>query len=99
MALAYYGFVEMFTEPVKEDSKIHAEVILAGEGYGYQIYHGERVLIKQEFIPAVHGTKPFTSPTDARRVAKLVMEKITKRVSPEITQSEIEALDVVILED
>ena len=98
-ALAYFGCVELLTDPKVQDLGLHAEVIAVDKGFGYQIYHGEQLFIQQEFIPALQGSKQFVSPQDAKRVAKLVMEKITKRASPEITLQEIEALDVVILED
>lgn len=99
LAFVYYGFVEMVPVPEIETPQLYEEVITVGEGYGYQIYHGNRLFIQQEFIPALHGNKHFASPEDAKRVAKLVMSKLKKGTSPEITLEELKAMDVVILEE
>ena len=99
LAFVYYGFVEMVTVAEIETPQLYEEVIMVGEGYGYQIYYEDRLFIQQEFIPALRGPIHFATAEDAQRVANYVMDKLKNGVSPKITMEELKAMDIVILEE
>ena len=94
----YFGFVELTTDPESEAPQLREEVMMVGAGYGYRIFYGDRLFIQQEYIPALRGPQHFANPEDAQRTAELVIYKIIKGASPEITLDELKALNVVILE-
>ncbi|MDC6366953.1 MULTISPECIES: DUF4907 domain-containing protein [Flavobacteriaceae] len=84
--------------PEREEPALRTKVITLDNGYGYQIFSGDKLLIQQEFIPAVEGEKQFETKEDAKQVADMVMRKILKGESPRISLEELNDLDIVILE-
>lgn len=98
VGLVFFGVRQMLSTQKKEVSRLQQVVIAVGSGYGYQIFNGDKLLVQQEFIPAVVGKQTFASPKDAQQVANLVMSKIKKRTSPKVTLDELKDLDIVILE-
>ncbi|KAB7529193.1 DUF4907 domain-containing protein [Flagellimonas olearia] len=91
------GFLFKKSSEEEDKAQFRTEVIKVGNGYGYQIFYGDRLLIQQECIPVLRGNVPFQNPEDATSVAGLVVEKIAERQSPELSLEDIKALDVVIL--
>lgn len=91
------GFLFKESSEEKDKTQFRTEVIKVGNGYGYQIFYGDRLLIQQECIPVLRGNVPFQRPEDATSVAGLVVEKIMEKQSPELSLEDIKALDVVIL--
>ena len=49
-----------------------------GNGYGYQILCGDRVVICQPYIPSLPERKGFALEEDARKVGNLVLERIKR---------------------
>ncbi|MEO9510957.1 MAG: DUF4907 domain-containing protein [Flavobacteriaceae bacterium] len=92
IGLLFYGLIEPDLNKKKLDFK--SEVFTVKEGFGYQIISGERILIRQDFIPAVPGKKPFSSAQDAKLVADLVMHKLSKGKSPMVSKVEIAHLNI-----
>ncbi len=76
---------------------LYSKVIKLEAGYGYQIFMNDKLLVQQEFIPAIKGKTPFQSEKDAEKVAKSVIRKIQGKISPEITLQELNQLDIVLL--
>ncbi|RAV27915.1 DUF4907 domain-containing protein [Sinomicrobium soli] len=74
--------------------RIDVEVFEVGNGYGYQLKSGGKVLVRQEVIPALPGSGPFCSRSDARTAGILVRHKIMNRESPAITKEELKVLRV-----
>lgn len=64
-------------------------VKVAPAGYGYHIFKGEKLLIKQPFIPAVSGRKTFESAEDAGRVGSLVIKRMNKGEYFTISESDL----------
>ena len=63
--------------------------------FGYDILDGNHALIHQPSIPAMPGNKGFATRKDAEKVAKLVMEKINKRIMPPtVTPQELKHLKI-----
>ena len=70
------------------------ETIVVGKGYGYQILYKDKVLVKQEFIPAVQGDRTFVSKKEAKRVGDEVLRRIIKGEAPFVTISQLRDLNI-----
>ena len=97
LGLFLYGVTHLSLNEKVEEPILRKEVIKVPNGYGYQIFSGKKLLVQQEFIPAVRGKQPFQSAKDARKVANLIIEKIRNHISPQISIEELEKLEIVIL--
>ena len=75
---------------------VHAEAVKTTNGWGYNVLEGERIYIKQEFIPALPGKREFSSADDALRVGNLVAKRISSGLQPTITVRDLDSLGVII---
>src|SRR5690349_19874008 len=57
---------------------IHYNILTSANGYGYDIYANDRLLVHQPSVPGISGTKGFRRKIDARKVAALVIKKISQ---------------------
>ncbi|MCD4696613.1 MAG: DUF4907 domain-containing protein [Bacteroidales bacterium] len=65
------------------------------DGWGYEIFINKKKYICQEYIPAISGLKRFESNNDANKVAKLVIDKISKGIiPPSVTIEELDSLKI-----
>jgi hypothetical protein len=71
---------------------IYAEPVQTAYGWGYNIMAGEKVHIKQEYMPAVPGKQGFKSAADAMMVGNLVVKKITANQLPTVTIRELDSM-------
>lgn len=63
--------------------------------YGYEILIDNRVLIRQQNIPAMPGLKGFRRKEDAEKVARLVLKKLAKGIMPPtIEKQELDKLKI-----
>lgn len=76
---------------------LYSKTIKLERGYGYQIFMNGKLLVHQEFIPAVEGKIQFQSEKDAEKVANRVIQKIQWKIAPDITLQELKELDIVLL--
>lgn len=97
LCLFFYGATRLFNESHNDLPMLSKEIIEVDGGYGYQIYSGDKLLVQQEFIPAITGKRPFKSSQDAQKVANLVLEKISSGTKPYIKKEELEQLNVLSL--
>lgn len=97
IGLALSVFFLFKHEKREQTLPLYSKVIKLGEGYGYQIFLNDKLLVQQEFIPAVKGKTPFQSEKDAEKVAKRVIAKIHGKTSPEISLQELNQMDIVLL--
>ena len=51
-------------------------------GWGYDIYSNGKLLIHQPSIPALPGNNGFKIEADAQKVAKLIVNKIKRKIMP-----------------
>jgi len=65
------------------------ETFRSGEGWGYTVTIGGKMVIKQPFIPAIEGTEPFETKRDALRIGRIVKKKIEKGIDPSVTIEEL----------
>lgn len=63
-------------------------------GYGYSITYNGKILIKQDYIPAIYGSQAFCSYDDALDVSNLVKEKLSKNKNPKISLFELKELEI-----
>ncbi|MEC7264789.1 MAG: DUF4907 domain-containing protein [Bacteroidota bacterium] len=95
LGLFFYGVTHLSLDKEEHQTTLRKEIIKVENGYGYQIFSGEKLLVQQEFIPAVKGYQTFQSAKDAKKVANLVIEKIRERTNPQISVDELKELGVV----
>ena len=74
----------------------HAEAIKTTGGWGYNVLVGERIYIKQEFIPAVPGRHEFQSADEALRVGSLVAHRVGEGLQPTISVRDLDSLGIQI---
>lgn len=96
--LTFFGGGGKFT-PEQELSKTSLEIniIEIDDGYGYQILNGNKLLIQQEYIPAINRRQTFRTHYDAEFVANLVRHKLINGHNPVVTISELNDLNILIL--
>jgi hypothetical protein len=71
------------------------ETFRTGEsGWGYSIKCGEKIVIKQDIIPAIQQSVPFHSENDAKKTANLVIHKLNLKKIPAISVNELDSLQV-----
>lgn len=58
-------------------------------GYGYVVLHGTDTLIRQPFMPAIGGRKPFHSREAALRTAQKVCDKLERGLPPTLDKEEV----------
>lgn len=83
------------------DDKLPIELKLvklsaSGNEWGYDIYVDHKRFIRQDRVPAVDGFHTFVSKEEARKVAKIVIEKIKQGKVPMVSQGEINSLNITI---
>tara|TARA_R110000868_G_scaffold95687_1_gene262989 strand:- start:1483 stop:1845 length:363 start_codon:yes stop_codon:yes gene_type:complete len=77
----------------KKDT-IEALVFKTKTGFGYSISYNNKVLIKQDYIPAIQYNQAFCNFEDAQKVADLVKEKLNRNENPKISLIELKNLEV-----
>ncbi len=59
-------------------------------GYGYHIEKSDKVIIRQDFIPAKNGYQPFVYKAHAVKAAKIVVRKLQNKQVPALSSKEVE---------
>lgn len=79
-----------------EKSSLTYQIINAHENtFGYNILDHSRLMIHQQSVPGLPGNKGFSKKADAEKVAKLVINKITRNIMPPtITKNEMDSLHI-----
>jgi len=65
------------------------------KGWGYTIYHGEMLTIKQNRIPAIPINTPFISEESAQKTGEIVLQKIKNHKIPSISKKELQDLGII----
>ena len=69
---------------------------VANNTYGYEIFSGNKKIIRQDCIPTVPGNKGFATKEAAGKVATLVISKLQQNIfPPSVTREELEKLKVL----
>ena len=77
------------TPSVRDSFSVSTFQLEKGEGFGYEILKNNRVIIHQEFIPALEGKQQFHSREDAVKIGNEVLKKIENKKPPGITKEEV----------
>ncbi len=72
------------------------ESLKTQNGWGYTISHKNKIVIKQTIIPVISDNKSFSSESDALKVGNLVVEKLSKNMSPTVTKNDLILLKIKI---
>lgn len=65
-------------------------------GWGYNIFKKNKVIIKQDIIPGLPVKKPFATEKDAIVVGKLMVEKLKNKKKPSISFKELQINGVIL---
>lgn len=93
----FYGLVLIFYKPKTKESGLDVVIFEINEGFGYKILNKDKILIKQDFIPAIPEKKAFQNIRDAELVANLVKHRIIHGQSPVIQIKDLENLNINIM--
>lgn len=74
--------------------ELQVNIIDVNGGYGYEIIYNNRVIIKQEQIPAIDAKKPFLTKEDSKKVASIVIEHLKSKEMPYIKIKDLESLQI-----
>jgi len=66
------------------------------DGWGYYVIIQERMVIRQPFIPAIEGRKPFVTRHDARTAGEIVIQKIKAGENPTVSTEELSEAGIEI---
>lgn len=71
------------------------EIISLQNGFGYQLFENNKLIIDQQTIPAVQGNKAFDTYESAEKCAMFCLDKIKKGIfPPTITEEELNQLGI-----
>ncbi|MFD1292289.1 DUF4907 domain-containing protein [Lutibacter holmesii] len=87
--LKYVLLCLLFLNCTTEKPVYTIKVFEIEQGYGYSIFEKEKLIIRQQYIPAISNLKHFKSEKDAYTVAKLVIEKLKQHKIPSISIDEL----------
>ena len=94
IAFVVYGLALVFYTPPKKSADLQIVVYQIDDGFGYQISHRDKILIKQDHIPAIEEKKVFYSQKDAEQVALLVKSRLDQGESPLINIKDLKTMDI-----
>jgi hypothetical protein len=78
-----------FYKNAKTTKEFTYNVYKVENGWGYEIYHNNKLYIHQENIPVLVGNKPFPSQASAKLAAELVEKKLILKKIPSLTENEL----------
>lgn len=64
----------------------------SGSGWGYDILLNGKLIIHQAWVPAVSEKKEFSTETEAKETAALVISKIKNNKFPTLSKAEVEQI-------
>jgi len=94
LSIILVGFIVFKTVYSHKSENFKTIVYKSNNGFGYSISFKDKLLIKQDFIPAIQKSQPFCNSYDAQKVANLVVEKLNKKENPKVTISELNEYDI-----
>lgn len=59
------------------------------KGWGYTIFNGEKIVIRQDIIPSIQERKHFKNKEDALSCGKIMLKKLQQHKIPSITVKEL----------
>lgn len=73
-----------------------SKIVKNNNGWGYNIYVKDKMIIEQNIIPSVAGVKGFATKEEAQKVANLALYKLNtlKQKFPSISLHELDSLQI-----
>ena len=65
-------------------------------GWGYNIFKKNKMIIKQDIIPGIPVKKPFATEKDAIIIGELMVEKLKNKKIPSISFKELQINGVIL---
>jgi hypothetical protein len=81
--------VLVFVVFFKGRDNLRLQTFRTDNGWGYAIFEKDRVFIRQPYIPAIEGKRPFNTKSDARKAGRIIMNKLNKGSDPSVTKDEL----------
>lgn len=94
IGLSFIGKTVIENVKQTENQSLYTEVFKQDNGFGYQILTNNKILIKQNFIPAIQGEHPFKSKEEAVLVAELVKKQLLENKSPIVSTDDLSNLKI-----
>ena len=78
-----------------ENTSLGIETFNIDNGWGFYLSKNEKIIIRQDYVPAVTGKQYFKTKEDAKKVAELMKYKIEKDVfPPSVNLQELDSLNI-----
>ena len=90
--------ITIFNLSFKKTDQFRYKTIKVENGWMYEIYKEDKLIIKQNIIPVISDNKPFYSKEDASVIAELMIQKLKKHQIPSISLEEIKSKKIKIKE-
>jgi len=74
---------------------VNIKTIRVPGGWGYQLYVDTTLYIDQPFIPVISGHQPFATEEDAKKVAHLVLDRVSKQETPALDSADLINLGII----
>ncbi len=97
VVIALFLFKSVFSTPdsLKKEAPIPViETYRVQGGWGYSILVENKIIIKQDIIPAVQSNSPFQTKEDAQKTGEWVLKKILKKERPTINVFDLDSMHI-----
>lgn len=71
------------------EPELTVKVFEAENGWGYSIFEQEKLIIRQQYIPAINNQTSFKTKKDALTIGTIVIEKLKRHKAPSISSEEL----------
>jgi hypothetical protein len=83
-----------YSEKKEGDPSPYINEIQVTGGWGYELIYNDKILIHQEFIPAIPGKYAFQDRADAQKVGQLALIRLLQGHRPIITIQDLDSLNI-----
>lgn len=79
-----------FTLPSKNGINYSIKTFKIKNGWGYSIFNGEKIIIRQDIVPSVSKKRHFKNEQDALKCGKIMLNKLQEHKIPSVTIKELQ---------
>lgn len=79
----------LFVSCNSNESNFSIKVFEVENGWGYSIFEQEKLIIRQQYIPAINHQTHFKTKKDALTIGTIVIEKLKLHKAPSISSEEL----------
>ena len=92
LALTLIGAITVYK--ISHTNPYQTEVYKVDNGFGYNIYFKNKLVIKQPYIPAITSKKTFCTEQEAQQVGLLVCTKLFNKENPKIAVQDLDKINI-----